>query len=42
MDAKGKKKIIITLVGVFLATTAIGSPDQIDRLLDLLMTGLRR
>ena len=33
--------VTAALVGVFLSTTALGQPDQVGRLLDLLMAGLR-
>ena len=33
--------VTAALVGVFLSTTALGHPDQVGRLLDLLMAGLR-
>ena len=33
--------VTVALAGVFLSTTAVGQPDQVGRLLDLLMAGLR-
>jgi AcrR family transcriptional regulator len=33
--------VTAALVGVFLSTTALGQPEQVGRLLDLLMAGLR-
>lgn len=33
--------VTAALVGVFLSTTALGQPDQVGPLLDLLMAGLR-
>ncbi|MBO0804342.1 MAG: TetR/AcrR family transcriptional regulator [Nocardiopsaceae bacterium] len=33
--------VTVALVGVFMSTTTIGSPDQAGRLLDLLVAGLR-
>ena len=34
--------VTVALAGVFLSTTTVGRPDQVGRLLDLVMAGLRR